>query len=278
MPPVARKKPGAKPPAKTYALPKSPSTRANALQDLTMIWYGREKIGKTALAAQFPDAIFLMCEPGAKDLEVYQVPVTTWQDFLGYARQIKAEPRFKTVIIDTVDLAYQYCEHYVCQKLAIDHPSDEEWGKGWKAVKDEFTSAIVQLASCGKGVIFISHDKEMELKKRGGDKQHRIVPTMSKGARSVIEPMVDVFAYLDYDGDERVMRIRGDDFITAGTRLGSRFVGVEEIRLGRSPQEAYANFMKAWSTVTEASAGPALQQRVAALQKGGAAKRIVRRK
>ncbi len=246
-----------KQPAKNYKLPSKRSVRANSLAEHSILLYGREKIGKTTLAAQFPDAIFLMFEPGGKDLEIFQAPINTWQDFLGYLKLLKDEPdRFETIIIDTVDLCYKMAEDYACSKLAISHPSEEEWGKGWAAVKNEFRSAMLQLQNSGRGLILISHEDEREYKTRKGGTSHRIAPSFPKGARQVLEPMVDLFVYYDYDDEKRRLWIRGDDQITAGCRLSSHFVGVNKIEAGGSPKETYQAFIAAYETTESGTTAP----------------------
>ena len=256
-------------------LPKERSVRASSLQEHSILIYGREKIGKTTLAAEFPDAFFLMCEPGGKDLEIFQAPISDWSDFLGYLRALEKSKRFQTVVVDTADLAYKLCEQYCCRKLGIDHPSEEDWGKGWGAVRDEFTSAMVRLQNSGRGLLLLSHEREKEFKRKDGSKTHRIGPSMPNGATTVLEPMVDIFAHYDYEGKKRVLTIRGDDFITAGTRLTTHFVGVEEVRLGNSPEEAYAAFVAAYETTT--SKRTAKQKAVALQKKGASKRRVVRR-
>lgn len=235
-------------PAATISLPTAPSVPCSELGDFIMLLYGLEKIGKTSLAAMFPDAFFLMFEPGGKSLRIYQRPVNKWDDFLQYILQLEKDKRFKTVVIDTIDLCYKMCEAHVCKQMGIDHPSDEDYGKAWGRVTDEFARLISRLARIGKGVIFISHSKEQTIRRKGGSETHRIVPTMASGARRVIEPMVDIWCYYDYDADGgRELYLRGDDLISAGTRLTEHFLDVQKIPMGGSAAEAFKNFMLAFN-------------------------------
>jgi len=231
------------------AWPSAPSVPLTDLQDFSMLWYGREKIGKTSLAAQFEKALFLMTEPGGKALSIFKIDIINWAQFRAATERVIVDKDFRTIIVDTVDKAYEYCLDYACDKLAIDHPADEDYGKGWAAVADEFSDCMTRLLHCGKGIIFTSHAKEQTIKRRGGGESSRIVPTMAGGARRVIEPMIDIWAFMQYaeDGTSREMVIRGDDVIAAGHRLQKRFVGVERINLGKSAEIAYQNFMRAWA-------------------------------
>lgn len=46
---------------------------------------------------------------------------------------------FKTVICDTVDIASQLCEKYICNQLDIENIGDGGWAKnGWAKVKREW--------------------------------------------------------------------------------------------------------------------------------------------
>lgn len=229
-------------------LPLQPSVPSSDLGDFIILLYGLPKIGKTTLAAQFPGAFFLMFEPGGKSLAIYQREVRNWDDFIQYVKLIESDTRFKTVVLDTVDIAWKMCEDAVCRQMGISHPGDEDYGKGWARVADEFTKWISRLNKAGKGVIFISHAKEKQITRRSGASSDRIVPTMAGGARRVIEPMADIFGYYEYGDDgEHQLRVRGDDLVTAGTRLTEHFKDIEDvIPMGNSPQEAYRNFMRAF--------------------------------
>jgi len=213
--------------------------------------FGEKKIGKTTLASMFDNALFLMTEPGAKSLSVYQVAVPNWSTAREALKALRTDTQFATIVVDTVDLAFKMCEKFVCQKLAIDHPSDEDWGRGWSAVRDEFTQWIQQLMLLDKGIIFISHSTEREIKTRSGQKYDRVQPTMANQARDVIEGMVDIWAYYTYEGSQRVLIIRGDEHVSAGHRLQKNFryngADLTKIDMGTTPQEAYRHLVDAFN-------------------------------
>lgn len=231
------------------SLPDKPSTPMERFQSYSTLLFGEKKIGKTSLIAQFPKTFFLMTEPGGKALSINQRPVTSWKEFTGYVRLLKRDGgRFDTVCVDTIDLAYKLAEKYALQKLGIDHASEGEWGRGWSAVRDAFTPPIQELLSMGKGVVFISHMVEREVKRRDGSKYDRIQPTLSGQGRDVVEGMVDIWCYYHYDGDKRLLQIKGDDHVGAGHRLQDdhfRWKGkeVKMISMGTSPAQAYTNVM-----------------------------------
>lgn len=228
-------------------LPTALSEPMENLGDYSILLFGAKKIGKTNLAAMFPDNFMMMTEPGGKALRLYQRPVTTWAEFQGYVKLLERDKRFKTQTVDIVDLLAKLAEKHACRRLGIDHPSEEDWGKGWAAVRDEFTTWMQRLLNNGKGTILISHATEREVKQRKGGSYHVISPTLSGQARDILEGMVDIFAYFDYEDDRRVLTIRGSENIAAGNRLRTHFrwngIDVPQIDMGTSAEEGYKNLV-----------------------------------
>ena len=189
-----------------------------------------------------------MFEPGGKSLELYARDVHNWEELKQYVKLLKGSREFKTVVVDTVDLAYKQCYEAVCKKLGIDHPSEEGFAKAWNMIRDEFQKWMSELLKLDRGVIFVSHATEKEIKRRWGDTEHRIMTTMPKQAREVLEPMVDVWAYCEYgEHGEREFVIRGDELISAGHRLQNNFVGMDRISMGSTPEDAYHNFTEGFN-------------------------------
>ena len=140
--------------------------------------------------------------------------------------------QFKNIIIDTVDRAYDMCLDWVCENKGIEYPGvdssgSEDFGKSWRAVKQEFTEQIVRMSQAGLGISFVSHAKELEVKTRYGERFTKIVPTMANQARTLVEALVDLFFYAEYiksdSGVSRVLICEGDETIWAGARsVGGR--------------------------------------------------------
>lgn len=253
MPPKKSKKPS-RPDA--VALPTKDTPPRTELHHFMQLWYGRVKIGKTALAKQFPNTLFLFFEEGGKALYTRSMLMTDWLTFRKTVKLLTTTKHsYQNVVIDTGEIAYERCLEWVCAKMAIDHPSDEEYGKGWQAVKKEFNMQVLALNNSGLGIIVNSHEKIVKVQGRR-DEISRIQPSLSTQALSVIEAMVDVFAYLRYDDDgNRVIQIVGDEIISAGHRLGddaNRFKyadgsPIEMIPMGKSAAEAYTNLVAAFN-------------------------------
>lgn len=192
--------------------------------------YGPPKIGKSTFASKInPEkTLFIATEPGLGSLEVYEAPVSNWQEFLDLGQEIAedakkgADRRFDVVAVDTIDELYRFCSDHVCAQLGIKHPSDAEYGKGWSAVADEFRLRIGKLANLGIGVWFISHAEDREVKKKVGTKTVT-QPSLSGQARKFLVGFVDFIFLAEWEGEEedskRVLRTQGAEHHEAGGRV-----------------------------------------------------------
>lgn len=239
-------------------LPMGKSEPSELLQDYSILIYGAKKIGKTSLCAQFEDTLGFMTEPGGRAQSMFQVSCKSWSELRGYTKLFIQDDRFKTGVVDTADIAYEMCLSYVCKKMVIDHPSDEGYGKGWNAVRKEFSSWVMELLGSGKGVIFLSHTKDSEFKTRKGDSFNKIGASMAGQAADVIQGLVDIWGNYSYDGKRRYLIIGGSEEVDAGSRVEGHFLDVEghpldRIPMGENAKEAYRNFMAAFNNELEAA-------------------------
>jgi len=210
------------------ALPtKKTPPRAN-LGDYSILIYGPTKIGKTTLASQFPEALFLATEPGLNALEAYQIPITSWDGLLAAAAEIAGgNHRFKTTVIDTIDNAYKFCEEYICAKERVAHPSDMDYGKGFSLVNNEFQRVLTKLAALPYGLVMISHTKEIEVKRATG-KFNKVTPTLPDKAGKIVLGMADMVLYCaaeesEQDGKtvvQRIIKTKPTPYYDAGDRTG----------------------------------------------------------
>src|SRR5271157_5243935 len=213
-------------------MPLLPTTKTQPkpdLADLTVLVYGQTKIGKSTLCSQADGALFLATEPGLNALDVYQVPIQSWEDLRkACAEIVEGNHPFKTVILDTIDNAYKFCTEYILAKFKVEHESDLGYGKGYALVNNEFQRVLTKLAFLPYGLFLISHAKEMEVDSRTG-KYTRVVPTLPDKARKIVLGMVDQVLFCDLDlttGDDgvksirRVIRTKPSLYYEAGDRTG----------------------------------------------------------
>lgn len=181
------------------------------------------------MASAFPDAIFLPTEPGLNFLNVNQIcddngnPVIlrNWDDVINAVKALTTtQHNFKTVVIDTIDNAFEFCALHVLKSRGIEHESDEGFGKGWGLIKREFTKVINFLANSGYGIVFISHEKSTQREERGVKREY-IDNSLSNQARVYVNGLVDFifYCYMD-DNQNRLMRTKATLNINAKDRSG----------------------------------------------------------
>lgn len=239
-----------------FRFPTERSEPSSDIWDYTWLIFGDKKVGKTSLTQFFGKVVHFFTEPGGKALRVYPVVIDSWKTFKTAVKALRKDKIFNVVVVDIVDPLYPMVEDFTCEKLAIHDLSEEDWGKGWRENRKEFERVFGELLNCGKGVVFISHAQEQEIETRDGDKYDRMMPTMHKRMRELVEGSVDIWAYYTYDKTRRVLQILGDDHVSAGHRLEGRFLTpdgrpIRRIDMGRSPKEAYKNVVAAFNNQFE---------------------------
>lgn len=237
-------------------LPTAVSEVSSKMEDYSWLIYGRKKIGKTSLTQHFDGQLHMMFEPGAKALELFKVDIPAdegWKHAREYRDLLIAgDHQFRNIVIDTGPTAYDRCLEWTCASMGISHPSDESWGKGWKAVTNEFKRFHLDILAKGLGLVVLGHDHVREITKENGDAFNQVYPRMATGAEDFYSGVIDIIAYYRYVRDQRWLQIRGDDYVMAGCRCEKNFLTpdgepVFNIPMGDSSEEAYGNLVKAFN-------------------------------
>ena len=103
------------------------------------------KIGKTEFCCQSPDALILAFEIGtnARPGAIVQ-KIDTWSTFKLVLRQLEkpeAKEKFSTICIDTVTIAYDLCEQFICAQNSVQKIGDIPYGQGYSSLSKEFETA-----------------------------------------------------------------------------------------------------------------------------------------
>lgn len=178
--------------------------------------YGPGGAGKTTFGVQAPGALLLAFERGYNALPgVLAQDITTWGQMKEVLRELKkpeVKAAFKTIIVDTVDIASVLCEKYICSQLGIENIGDGGWGtNGWAKVKREWEQTFRAITMDGYAVVFISHSKEKVFKPKTGNEYTQIVPSCSTAYNEIIKNMSDIVGYIDVNGNERKLVLRSPD-------------------------------------------------------------------
>lgn len=205
------------------------------MRGYTVFLYGEPKSGKTTTATKFPRHLLLAFEKGYNAIPgAMAQPINSWAEFRQVLRQLKkpeTKEIFETIIIDTVDIAYSYCEKYICANaerpdggFGVDSIGDIPYGKGYTLVGQEFDESLRTIAQLDYGLVMISHATDKVFKDESGDEYNRIVPTLDKRAKNIVSRMVDLYGYsrivTDEEGkDSTKLFLRGTSRYEAGSRF-----------------------------------------------------------
>lgn len=210
-----------------------PNQVSKDLSGYSVLMYGTPKSGKTTTASQFPASLILAFEKGYSAIpNVRAVPVNSWSEFKQYLRQLEKDEMkktFKTIVVDTADIAYDYCMKYICSKESdaqhdYDSVGDIPYGKGYKLTETEFDECIRKILQLDYGLVLISHAQDKTFTDTNGQEYNQIVPTLDARARKICERTCDIIGYThsEYNpdgGTTTYMEMRGTPRYVAGSRF-----------------------------------------------------------
>ncbi len=210
-------------------LPTQRTPPKRRLQDLSILMYGRPKLGKTRWAAGFENGLFLATEAGQGAVDAYVVPIGRWETLLSVGAELVAgQHQFGPIIIDTIDLMFALCQDYIRRKHNVAYEGDLSFGKGFAMVHDEFTRVLLKMSHLGLGLVMIGHCEYETVETRTGSYQ-RAVPQLKDKARRFICGMADLILFCDQetasepDGKpvvRRIIRTKPAPAWEAGDRTG----------------------------------------------------------
>ena len=184
----------------------TPHQVSRNLKGYIVFFYGEPKSGKTTTAVRFPKTLLLAFEKGYNAIPgVMAQPINSWGEFKKALKQLdssEVQEMFDTVIIDTADIAYDYCERYVCNNYkkpdgttGVDTVADIPYGKGYSLVAKEYDECLRKITQLNYGLVMISHSADKTFTDEAGKEYNQIVPTLDKRARNIVSRMADIIGY-----------------------------------------------------------------------------------
>ena len=174
--------------------------------------YGEGKTGKTTLASKMPNALLLAFERGYNAIPgIMAQDITTWGELKQVIRELKkpeVQQIYKSILVDTVDIAAALCEKYVCSQAGVEKLSDIPYGQGWTKVKKEFEEAFRSVTQLGYAVVFISHVKDKTFKKKDGTEYNQYIPSCPSTYNEIAKNMADIYAFAEKYEDNGAARVR----------------------------------------------------------------------
>lgn len=129
-----------------------------------VVIYGTEGIGKSTLAAQFPDPLFIDTEGSTSNMDVKRMDKpTSWTMLMNQIAFVKANPTVcKTLVIDTIDWAESLAIENVCSMHGKRGIEDFGYGNGYTYVREEMgrlLDKLQELVDIGINVVLTAHSQ-----------------------------------------------------------------------------------------------------------------------
>lgn len=226
-------------------LPENKRTEKPANSRKKIYIYGAPFSGKSYLANEFPDPLFLSTDGNytnlpkgipphvdIKDVVTVDGRITrrtyAWEVFKEVLVELeKKQNDFETIVLDLVEDVYESCRQYMFNKLNIQHESDSGYGKGWDMIKTEFLTQMKKLMTLDyENIILISHeDVSKDLTKKSGDKITMVKPIVGDKIANKLAGMTDIVIRTINDGGNYQMSFKTDEYTFGGGRLKVSNIG-----------------------------------------------------
>lgn len=137
-------------------------TKGKRARAQKVVIYGTEGIGKSSLASQFPEPLFIDTEGSTDNMDVARLDKpTSWIMLNNQIAFIKANPTVcKTLVIDTIDWAESLCVDNLCAMHGKKGIEDFGYGNGYIYAKEEmgrFLNKLQDLIEIGINVVLTAH-------------------------------------------------------------------------------------------------------------------------
>lgn len=137
-------------------------TKGKRARAQKVVIYGTEGIGKSSLASQFPEPLFIDTEGSTDNMDVARLDKpTSWIMLNNQIAFIKANPTVcKTLVIDTIDWAESLCVDNLCAMHDKKGIEDFGYGNGYVYAKEEigrFLNKLQDLIEIGINVVLTAH-------------------------------------------------------------------------------------------------------------------------
>lgn len=170
-----------------------------------VLLYGVGKVGKTSLAAEFPDPIYLPTdgERTPDDVELATPgTIETFEDVLDvFGELLSTEHDRKTVIVDSLDGLEPLIWAATCRRNGWANIEEPGFGKGYLAADaewNEFFQALSALKAAGMAVVLIAHPEIVRFDSPTSDPYSRYGIKLQRRAAALAQEKADIIGFMNY--------------------------------------------------------------------------------
>jgi hypothetical protein len=184
-----------------------------------VVIHGVEGIGKSTLAAQFPNPLVLDTEDGTNHLDVARVTCTDWATLEGSLHDLARDRQgFQTVVIDSIDWAERQLIDHLLAKANKRSIEDFGFGKGYTMVGEAMARLLDvcdTLVHAGLNVVLVGHTKVARTSPPDMDEGYdRFELKLTKQSGPLVKEWADAILFANYktrlvEGQDGRTRARG---------------------------------------------------------------------
>lgn len=128
-----------------------------------VVIYGPEGIGKTSIASQFPNPVFIDTEGSTNNMDVARMDKpSSWAILMQQIDFVKQTMPCQTIVIDTVDWAERLCIDFIVAAGNKTSITQFGYGEGFIKLEEEygrFLNKLSDVAEMGINVVLTAHAK-----------------------------------------------------------------------------------------------------------------------
>lgn len=184
-------------------------TKGKRARAQRVVIYGPEGIGKSSLAAQFPNPLFIDTEGSTDNMDVTRADKpTSWTMLMNHIAFVKANPTIcQTLVIDTIDWAEALALRYICDHHNKSGIEDFGWGAGYTYLIEEIgrlLDRLQELIELGINVVLTAHAQVKKFTKPdelGGYDRYELKLSNKKTETNVsakVKEWADMVLFLNY--------------------------------------------------------------------------------
>ncbi|MCQ9212269.1 MULTISPECIES: ATP-binding protein [unclassified Streptococcus] len=184
-------------------------TKGKRARAQRVVIYGPEGIGKSSLAAQFPNPLFIDTEGSTDNMDVTRADKpTSWTMLMNHIAFVKANPTIcQTLVIDTIDWAEALALEYICAQHNKSGIEDFGWGAGYTYLIEEIgrlLDRLQELVELGINVVLTAHAQVKKFTKpdeMGGYDRYELKLSNKKTETNVsakVKEWADMVLFLNY--------------------------------------------------------------------------------
>ena len=192
--------------------------------------YGVAGIGKTTLAAEFPNPVFIDVEDGSNQLPVARLPrPTSWAMLMDEVKEVRdGHVPCSTIVIDTADAAETLCVNAVCSEHTLDGIESAGYGKGYTYLAEKFGKLLDLLGEVvdhGINVVVVSHSMARKFERPDEEGAYdRYELKLSRKVAPMVKEWADMLLFLDYKTYVETQSDKKGNTVKAKAKGGRRII------------------------------------------------------